>query len=477
MTSKSRYYSIRHQLEIRLITSKESAMKYTKVKAGEYNVLIEGVEAKVVKISKRKWHLIINDTVVNEGDTRAQAVETADIDEIIKAASPAPIAEVTLTEPTSSLVDCNQQVDRVLRLHDQQLIEMSKDEVLRLSDDASRYNEHFHYSLDGYAVTAHIDPHFMMVQRLDGLDTETYYRGDDMYDTLIEGACTLANRDCTDAAGIHAVHCCVTHGCKYNDCDCPVVNGDVKQKHPCIGCNADTALSMRINPAGPEAYYSCNGCGIELNGQEVDCIEAGSNCANGEFSPCPRCRTDNSVDRDDEDELTLDTLLEDDTDDEPTCIEPCIKPECIEIIKPDAVEFWIDNCMSKSLQQQLSTIIIDQPSLFGEIVEYCLEDATPYYRYLATRCANLSSLDDAVISHIIARFETEDIINHDTQTIQAVCDAFSESVNTGDTKGYYATNALYMCVVRSTNASFYAIQAGINPEDIIQYVLNMLLNK
>lgn len=36
--------------------------------------------------------------------------------------------------------------------------------------------------------------------------------------------------------GIHSTHCCVIHGCKYGDKDCPVVNTNISQVHPCEDC-------------------------------------------------------------------------------------------------------------------------------------------------------------------------------------------------------------------------------------------------
>jgi len=36
--------------------------------------------------------------------------------------------------------------------------------------------------------------------------------------------------------GVHQSHCCIDHGCKYNDKDCPVVSGQIKQKYPCEDC-------------------------------------------------------------------------------------------------------------------------------------------------------------------------------------------------------------------------------------------------
>nr|CAS02725.1 putative integron gene cassette protein [uncultured bacterium] len=54
------------------------------------------------------------------------------------------------------------------------------------------------------------------------------------------------------------------------------------------------------NPAGEQAYYYCHHCGLELHGDDVGYMAAGSNYANGEFAPCPRCCEENSVHRDDD---------------------------------------------------------------------------------------------------------------------------------------------------------------------------------
>lgn len=35
---------------------------------------------------------------------------------------------------------------------------------------------------------------------------------------------------------VHTEHCCLTHGCKYNDDDCPVINGVKPQSFPCEIC-------------------------------------------------------------------------------------------------------------------------------------------------------------------------------------------------------------------------------------------------
>ena len=39
--------------------------------------------------------------------------------------------------------------------------------------------------------------------------------------------------------GVHRTHCCVLHGCKYGDQDCPVVNGEIKQDYTCESCDMD----------------------------------------------------------------------------------------------------------------------------------------------------------------------------------------------------------------------------------------------
>lgn len=55
------------------------------------------------------------------------------------------------------------------------------------------------------------------------------------------------------------------------------------------------------NYAGPNAYYQCSYCDLNLIGDEVSMVAAGSNYANGEHAPCPRCGEENEVDRDDDD--------------------------------------------------------------------------------------------------------------------------------------------------------------------------------
>jgi hypothetical protein len=54
------------------------------------------------------------------------------------------------------------------------------------------------------------------------------------------------------------------------------------------------------NPWGDNANYHCHYCDLELFGEEVGFVAYGRECANGEFSPCPRCGKENGVNRDDE---------------------------------------------------------------------------------------------------------------------------------------------------------------------------------
>ena len=40
--------------------------------------------------------------------------------------------------------------------------------------------------------------------------------------------------------GVHRTHCCVLHGCKYSDGDCPVILGNIEQKYLCEDCRIHT---------------------------------------------------------------------------------------------------------------------------------------------------------------------------------------------------------------------------------------------
>lgn len=45
--------------------------------------------------------------------------------------------------------------------------------------------------------------------------------------------------------GVHVTHCCVHHGCKYGDDDCPVYLGDERQEFPCEECSYVDRTDMR----------------------------------------------------------------------------------------------------------------------------------------------------------------------------------------------------------------------------------------
>lgn len=46
------------------------------------------------------------------------------------------------------------------------------------------------------------------------------------------------------SAQTHATHCCILHGCKYGDDDCPVVKGRLTQVYTCEACSYDGINSV-----------------------------------------------------------------------------------------------------------------------------------------------------------------------------------------------------------------------------------------
>jgi len=63
---------------------------------------------------------------------------------------------------------------------------------------------------------------------------------------------------------VHRTHCCVIHGCKYNDKQCPVANGQVKQKYICQDCHEisgwnsmlDVRTEIKKHMGGMSPYVS-----------------------------------------------------------------------------------------------------------------------------------------------------------------------------------------------------------------------------
>ena len=44
--------------------------------------------------------------------------------------------------------------------------------------------------------------------------------------------------------GDHAYNCCIVHGCKYGDNNCPVTIGIIRQKHICATCSSEGMKSV-----------------------------------------------------------------------------------------------------------------------------------------------------------------------------------------------------------------------------------------
>lgn len=44
--------------------------------------------------------------------------------------------------------------------------------------------------------------------------------------------------------GVHITHCCVYHGCKYAEPDCPVWSGEVEQKYDCEQCEYEDRMPI-----------------------------------------------------------------------------------------------------------------------------------------------------------------------------------------------------------------------------------------
>ncbi|ASV44386.1 hypothetical protein PBI_SCTP2_371 [Salicola phage SCTP-2] len=57
---------------------------------------------------------------------------------------------------------------------------------------------------------------------------------------------------------VHTEHCCIQHGCKYCDDDCPVVNGIKTQSFECEDCDHDSDF----------AYEQAIDFAIELDNKE-----------------------------------------------------------------------------------------------------------------------------------------------------------------------------------------------------------------
>lgn len=57
---------------------------------------------------------------------------------------------------------------------------------------------------------------------------------------------------------VHQSHCCVIHGCKYGDKDCPVVGKKIKQLYLCYDCNEEFENNADAWKTIHEAYQERN---------------------------------------------------------------------------------------------------------------------------------------------------------------------------------------------------------------------------
>ncbi len=67
-----------------------------------------------------------------------------------------------------------------------------------------------------------------------------------------------------DKIGVHETHCCIVHGCKYGNRNCPVVLGEIKQEYICEECDVaegwtsllDVETKVREQQGGMLPYIS-----------------------------------------------------------------------------------------------------------------------------------------------------------------------------------------------------------------------------
>ena len=72
--------------------------------------------------------------------------------------------------------------------------------------------------------------------------------------------------------GTHQSHCCVKHGCKYGDEDCPVVLKLIKQSYPCEYCHNE-GIEIVKEIENPLKVYAINF--YNINDMEQECLVFG----------------------------------------------------------------------------------------------------------------------------------------------------------------------------------------------------------
>ena len=73
---------------------------------------------------------------------------------------------------------------------------------------------------------------------------------------------------------VHTEHCCIVHGCKYNEDElCTVMNGNRKQSHPCEYCKEEgidpTKENSEMNDK-EESYFVFTGGDGEVSCDKID---------------------------------------------------------------------------------------------------------------------------------------------------------------------------------------------------------------
>lgn len=79
---------------------------------------------------------------------------------------------------------------------------------------------------------------------LGGEYTDNQKMENDKIDPKIVGIDIGCGTVSPDRVGVHVNHCCVIHGCKYGDSDCPVKNGNIPQMYLCESCTNDGIESL-----------------------------------------------------------------------------------------------------------------------------------------------------------------------------------------------------------------------------------------
>ena len=84
---------------------------------------------------------------------------------------------------------------------------------------------------------------------------------------------------------VHTEHCCLKHGCKYRDANCPVELGIQEQSHPCEDCSYDLARAQEIT----KYYFSLLSDEERKDIMWLYCKNCGAKDSNGTSSNGCQC--------------------------------------------------------------------------------------------------------------------------------------------------------------------------------------------